>query len=102
DIRARTAAVGAPVLLSTVYRILEIFVRKGMVVKLFTMADESALYEMNRFRHRHYALCVRCRKIVSMDNCPMERFIPKLADEEFRVTGHSLEVYGYCKDCDGP
>ncbi|MDR2354785.1 MAG: transcriptional repressor [Clostridiales Family XIII bacterium] len=100
DICARIEADGASVWLSTVYRILEFFVKKGVAVKLFMPAGEPALYELNRFRHRHYAVCVRCRKIVSMDNCPMERFIPGLADLDFRVTGHNLEIYGYCKDCD--
>ncbi|MDR2088945.1 MAG: transcriptional repressor [Clostridiales Family XIII bacterium] len=100
EIRARTGEDGAPVRLSTVYRILEIIVKKGMAVKLSILGGETAVYELNRFRHRHYAVCVRCRKIVSMDNCPMERFIPKLEDGDFRVTGHNLEIYGYCKDCD--
>jgi Fur family ferric uptake transcriptional regulator len=34
-----------------------------------------------------------------MDNCPMEKFTPRLDDGDFRVTGHKVEVYGYCKDC---
>jgi Fur family ferric uptake transcriptional regulator len=100
DVRARTEADGACVRLSTVYRILDVLVKKGMAVKLSIMTGDMAVYELNRFRHRHYAVCVRCRKIISMDNCPMERFIPKLADGDFRVTGHNLEIYGYCRDCD--
>jgi Fur family ferric uptake transcriptional regulator len=100
DVRARTEADGAHVRLSTVYRILDVLVKKGMAVKLSILTGETAVYELNRFRHRHYAVCVRCRKIISMDNCPMERFIPKLADDDFRVTGHNLEIYGYCRDCD--
>jgi Fur family ferric uptake transcriptional regulator len=100
DIRARTEADGARVRLSTVYRILEILIKKGVAVKLSILGGETAVYELNRFRHRHYAVCVSCRKIVSMDNCPMERFVPKLEDGDFRVMGHNLEIYGYCKDCD--
>lgn len=85
--------------LSTVYRILEFFVKKGIVTRLAVMTGEKALYEMNRFQHKHYAVCVGCRKIISMNNCPMERFIPKLEDDDFHVMGHNLEVYGYCKEC---
>jgi Fur family ferric uptake transcriptional regulator len=100
DICARIEKDGASAWLSTVYRILELLVKKGVAVKLSVMAGERALYELNRFRHRHYAVCMRCRKIVSMENGPMERFVPRLADADFRVTGHNLEIYGYCKDCD--
>ena len=86
--------------LSTVYRILELFVKKGVVVKIAVMNNETALYELNRFQHKHYAVCLGCRKILTMDNCPMEKFIPKIQDSEFHVLGHNLEIYGYCKDCD--
>ena len=41
-----------------------------------------------------------CHKVIEMDNCPMETFEPKLADGDFRVLGHKLEMYGYCRDCD--
>lgn len=85
--------------LSTVYRILELFVKKGMVVKVAIMNNEMALYELNRFQHKHYAVCMGCQKIISMDNCPMEKFVPKIQDKDFRVIGHNLEVYGYCKNC---
>lgn len=90
---------GASAWLSTVYRILELFVKKGVVVKIAVMNNEMAFYELNRFQHKHYAVCLGCRKIVSMDNCPMEKFIPKIKDDDFRVMGHNLEVYGYCREC---
>lgn len=85
--------------LSTVYRILELFVKKGVVTKIAVMNNEMAFYELNRFQHKHYAVCISCRKIILMDNCPMEKFIPKLQDDNFHVMGHNLEIYGYCTDC---
>ncbi|MEA5059272.1 MAG: Fur family transcriptional regulator [Candidatus Pelethousia sp.] len=86
--------------LSTVYRVLELFVKKGMVAKIAILNGETALYELNRFEHKHYAVCLMCHKIIPMDNCPMEKFIPNIQDSDFRVMGHNLEIYGYCKDCD--
>jgi Fur family ferric uptake transcriptional regulator len=99
DIYAQTERDGEAVWLSTVYRILELFVKKGIVTKLAVMNSDVSLYEMNRFQHKHYAVCISCHKIIPMDNCPMERFIPRLEDKDFRVMGHNLELYGYCKDC---
>jgi Fur family ferric uptake transcriptional regulator len=89
---------GGTVWLSTIYRILELFVKKDIAVKISVLNNEMALYELNRFQHKHYAVCLGCHKIIMMDNCPMEKFIPKLEDD-FRVVGHNLEIYGYCKDC---
>jgi Fur family ferric uptake transcriptional regulator len=100
EIRDMTEKDGTPVWLSTVYRILELFVKKGVVAKISVLNNEFALYEMNRFGHKHYAICVSCRKVIQMDNCPMEKFVPRLEDGDFHVTGHKVEIYGYCKDCD--
>ncbi|MGI5984958.1 MAG: Fur family transcriptional regulator [Oscillospiraceae bacterium] len=86
--------------LSTVYRILELFANEGLVVKTTVMGNNMTLYELNRNKHRHYAVCVNCRKVVEMDNCPMEKFIPEFAESDFRVLGHKVEMYGYCKECD--
>lgn len=86
--------------LSTVYRTLELFEKKGLVVKLALLGGETALYELNRFEHKHYAVCLACHKIIAMDNCPMECFLPDIQDAGFRVLGHNLEIYGYCNECD--
>lgn len=86
--------------LSTVYRALEVFEKKGVVVKLAIHGGETALYELNRFEHKHYAVCLACHQIIAMDNCPMERFLPDIRDAGFRVLGHNLEIYGYCNECD--
>lgn len=90
---------GPPVWLSTVYRILEQLVEKDVVVKLTLLDQEMAVYELHQSSHRHYAVCVDCRKMVTIDNCPMERFEPQLEDDSFQVLGHRIEMYGYCKDC---
>jgi Fur family ferric uptake transcriptional regulator len=100
EICSRTEAAGQPVWLSTVYRILETFVRERVAEKLTVMDSDMAFYApAGPDSHRHYAVCIGCRKIISMENCPMDMFLPQLRDEGFRVTGHNLEVYGYCGQC---
>jgi Fur family ferric uptake transcriptional regulator len=85
--------------LSTVYRILDLFVKKGIVTRASVLDNDYAMYEINRYQHRHYAVCMGCRKVIQMDNCPMEKFTPRLDEGDFKVTGHKVEIYGYCKDC---
>lgn len=85
--------------LSTVYRILQLFVERNVVIKTSIADSDMALYELNRNQHRHYAVCLKCHKIVEIDNCPMEQYIPRLADDEFKILGHKFEMYGYCKNC---
>ncbi len=86
--------------LSTVYRILDLFVAKDIVVKTTVMDNDMAFFELNRHKHRHYAVCVDCHKIEEFSDCPIKEFKPSLNDGEFRVLGHKVEMYGYCRDCD--
>lgn len=99
DIYARIGKEGQPVWLSTIYRILELFTEKNLVTKTSVPGSDMAFYELNSHSHRHYAICVDCHKIVPIGGCPMNDFKPKL-QSGFRVLGHRVEMYGYCKDCD--
>lgn len=99
DICSRLGKEGDTVWISTVYRVLETFVEKGVAIKSNVMNSDMALYELNRNTHKHYAVCLGCRKIINLLNCPVTGFIPELEDGEFQVTGHNLEIYGFCRNC---
>lgn len=99
DIYAAILRTGEQAWLSTVYRVLEVFEAKGTVKKIMAMADGMALYELSCNNHKHYAICIGCRKIIPMENCPVENFLPKLKERGFEVVRHRLELYGYCSAC---
>ena len=91
---------GASINLSTVYRVLEIFVSKGIALKSNTAENNKALFELNRMEHKHHLVCVGCKKMLSIDGCPLDEYEKALRDKMgFDVTGHKLEIYGYCQDC---
>ncbi len=86
--------------LSTVYRILESFASKGIVLKTSIGSDIKALFEMNSSVHKHRMICINCRKMTSVEGCPLEEYEKMLKDKTgFDVTGHKLEIYGYCEKC---
>lgn len=99
ELAARLEQRGEAVWLSTVYRILDAFAEKGLVLKTPVLDSGVALYELARDRHRHYAVCVLCNRVVAMENCPMDSFLPRLAEQDFHVLGHRLQMYGYCAAC---
>lgn len=86
---------------STVYRILAVFEQRGLLIKSSWIGDDTLLYELNRGRHTHYALCLGCHKRVPLESCPFAHMHPSLSEMQgdFEVTGHKLELYGYCKEC---
>jgi len=99
EILNRVNEKGVKMWISTIYRILEIFTEKGIVIKNTFFGEEKATYELNKHKHTHYARCLSCKKILEIDLCPIESFIPTVKDEKFYITGHRLEMYGYCDKC---
>lgn len=81
--------------LSTVYRIAEKLCEKGIVSKNTIVDSDKFYYELITAKHRHYAICLGCRQMRYINACPVHT-----ADiDNFTVTGHKLEIYGYCDKC---
>jgi len=58
------------------------------------------LYELNRQEHKHHLICSGCRKMFTVDECPLEDYEKSLSNKlDFDITGHKLEIFGYCKEC---
>lgn len=88
--------------LSTVYRVLETLHKKDIVAKVNIPDDSKAAYELYNNEHHHHLLCVKCRKILAVEGCPLEEYEKFLENRfGFTVKGHNLEVYGYCNSCTG-
>ncbi|MBQ3472370.1 MAG: transcriptional repressor [Clostridia bacterium] len=83
--------------LSTVYRIAEKLVEKGIVTKNTIRDSDKFYYELADNKHRHYAICLGCGDMKYVDICPVH----DLKIDDFTVTGHKLEIYGYCDECAG-
>lgn len=83
---------------ATVYRILEMFLQKGLV-KRFEFQEGKFRYELSGDDH-HHLICEKCGKIVDVSDCgvaALEKEIEK--KKHFLVKSHSLEFYGICKNC---
>lgn len=86
--------------LSTVYRTLDALSDKNLATKLSVTGDNRALYELNRMVHRHYLVCLGCKKIMAIDSCPLEDYEKSLEKEtNYVISGHKLDIYGYCPEC---
>lgn len=88
--------------ISTVYRALNAFEEMGYVTKSTLMGGEMAYYEWNYGVHKHYAICLKCHKLIPLKKCPFEHAAIETDNDNFIITGHKLELYGYCKECGIP
>lgn len=85
--------------LSTIYRILEVFVSKDLVVKS-NIYNNKAVFELQGKKHKHHLTCICCGKILVLNNCPLKEY-EKLLQEMtmFDITSHKLELFGFCPEC---
>ena len=85
--------------LATVYRVLTQFESAGLVNR-HHFEGGQAVFELNEGKHHDHLVCVKCGKVIEfMDNIIEDRQ-KKIAEENgFKITEHSLILYGHCKSC---
>lgn len=88
-----------PLALSTIYRNINIMIKKGLVTRMFDEAGKS-LYELNKHAHNHELECERCHKKVVLKTCPF-RFLQNIVskDADFTINDCRDVLKGYCNDC---
>ena len=86
--------------LSTVYRILNTFVDKGLAIKTNLDVENRTLFELERHEHKHHLLCLGCSKMVQISSCPLKQYEKEIQEQMgYHITSHKLEIYGYCPEC---
>jgi Fur family ferric uptake transcriptional regulator len=96
ELRARKMSAN----LSTVYRTLEALYEKNLVLKVNIPEGDRTLYEFNRMVHKHYLVCLGCKKFLPIEHCPLRNYEKALEEKtDFAIIGHRLNVFGYCPDC---
>ncbi len=86
--------------LSTVYRTLSALAEHHVLERGELPDSASQCYCMAHPGHRHQLTCVRCKRIILLEECPAEEFLESIGRKHgFQVTGHSFEVFGVCPDC---
>lgn len=84
---------------STVYRNIEKLLDAGVITKTTIPKSGGIYYELSANEHRHCAICLKCHKLRYIDTCPISG--AKTIIQNFTVTSHKLELYGYCSECTG-
>ena len=85
---------------STVYRILEGLFSRGEVTHGWLENGESFYGALQGNEHKHYMICKGCNRMLDLPECPLGKLEREIADSSgFTVTDHTIQIFGYCKDC---
>ena len=85
---------------ATVYRAVEKLVNRGLLARI-EFADGTHHYRVcGGNEHHHHLTCTQCHRVVDIDLClPAAQFATIGNQEDFVIEGHSLTLFGRCKNC---
>ena len=83
---------------ATIYRILDMFHKKGLVKRL-EFSEGKYRYELAGEDH-HHLICERCGKIEDISDCGIGSWENEIRQKKnFIIKRHALEFYGVCQLC---
>ncbi len=85
--------------LSTVYRVLDCFVAAKLCLADHVPGLEGLSYRLLSEEDQHHAVCLSCHRLIELAECPVHEVPQELESLGFDCTGHKVEFYGYCSDC---
>ena len=85
--------------LATVYRVLTQFESAGLVMR-HHFEGGSSVFELTTIDHHDHIVCHTCGTVEEFYDEVIEDQQDKIAKKYgFRITDHSMYLYGICKDC---
>lgn len=101
DVFRDLLASGEDVGLATVYRVLTQFEAAGLVTR-HNFEGGHSVFELNQGEHHDHLVCVKCGRVEEFfDDIIEERQRVIAAKAGFKMTDHSLNIYGVCGGCVG-
>ena len=85
--------------LATVYRVLTQFEQAGLVARHHFEGGHS-VFELDQGEHHDHMLCITCGRVEEFVDDTIEERQKAIAKKAgFRITDHSLYIYGVCPEC---
>ncbi len=82
----------------TVYRIIDFLYKNGIVDRL-EFGEGKFRYEARKGDH-HHLICTKCGKVEDIKDNYMNKLEKEIyQSKNFKVSSHSLEFFGLCKNC---
>ncbi len=100
DIHRRLKSKGEKVSLATIYRTLKLLVKSGLVSEI-DFGENHCHYEpeISRAAHGHL-VCLSCGQVQEFSNEKIQSILKKIGKEShFKTDKFSIQVFGYCRNC---
>lgn len=91
---------GSKVSRASVYRTIPLLLEIGLIEEV-ERVDKHAHYEkITSDSHHDHMICMKCGKVIEFFSPTLEMLQDEVClRENFHKVRHSLEIYGFCKEC---
>ncbi|MDF1874816.1 transcriptional repressor [Sulfurimonas sp. SAG-AH-194-I05] len=85
--------------IATIYRTLSLLEDSNMVTSL-SFGAQGKKYELGAKEHHDHMICTACGNITEFVDEEIENRQESIAKElGFKISDHSMQIYGICKNC---
>lgn len=85
---------------ATVYRTVELYEKLGIINRIWHGFKHQVELSEIFTPHHHHAACQQCGKTIDIASPELEAALTALAKKHhFLALNHSVELTGYCQDC---
>lgn len=85
--------------IATVYRALS-FLEEVNLITSINFGVDGKKYESNKKEHHDHLICTSCGKIIEFLDDEIEKRQDRIAKKnKFKITSHSMQLYGTCPEC---
>jgi Fur family ferric uptake transcriptional regulator len=85
--------------IATIYRTLN-FLEEVNLISSISFGKEGKKYEGNVAKHHDHIICTLCGKIVEFLDDEIENKQEEIALQNgFKITDHTMQIFGLCSDC---
>lgn len=95
-VEERSASIGR----ASVFRTLDLLTRLHIIRPTYIETSATPSYVLLPHGHHHHIICTTCNKVIEFDDCGLASLARALEERlNVRLSGHLLEFYGQCEDC---
>lgn len=85
--------------IATVYRALS-FLEEVDLITSIAFGTDGKKYESSTKSHHDHLICTNCGKIIEFIDDEIEKRQDRIAKKNnFKITSHSMQLYGECESC---
>lgn len=84
---------------ATVFRTIKLLQELDLVCRV-PLEDGSIRYQLSEGGHHHHLVCRQCGRFTEFSDLELDTRIQEQAKQNgFSLQGHSVELYGLCREC---